>query len=528
MNGLLQTLALSLLHALWELALLGLLAWGGLGLLRHRGAAAQYGLACVFLLAMLLAPVCTFVLLDAGGTELVAGVLQAPVLEASGAAAGPRSALAALAPWVAWGWMAGSALMLLRLGSGWFWLQGAYLERSQAAPAAWQAVLDGLARRMGVRGRVRLRVSARAASPLLVGWLRPAVLVPAAAFLQLSPEALEAVLAHELAHVRRSDYLVNLLQGLAEALLFFHPCAWWLSGRIRDLREHCCDDRAAALLGDPLPLAEGLAALERLRRSLPPDPSPALAAAKGKLMHRISRLFTPQETPVPSLRGVVLALAGTSVLCAGALALRPEGRGAVSSPSASGPVDIPFGRVKVLHQPPAPAYPAEAKAQKIQGTVVVELTLDEKGVPVDAKAVEGPEALRATAEAYARAWRFAPVKRDGKPASVRFKLTMPFRLKGEASPSAGGVHQVDFTRVKVRTQPPAPPYPEEAKAKMIQGTVVVELTLDEQGVPVAAKAVEGPEALRATAEAYALAWRFEPVQKKGKVSFRLTMPFKLR
>ena len=115
MNGLLQTLALSLLHALWELALLGLLAWGGLGLLRHRGAAAQYGLACVFLLAMLLAPVCTFVLLDAGGTELVAGVLQAPVLEASGAAAGPRSALAALAPWVAWGWMAGSALMLLRL-----------------------------------------------------------------------------------------------------------------------------------------------------------------------------------------------------------------------------------------------------------------------------------------------------------------------------------------------------------------------------------------------------------------------------
>ena len=88
--------------------------------------------------------------------------------------------------------------------------------------------------------------------PTVIGWLRPVVLVPASALAGMTPQQLEAILAHELAHIRRHDYLVNLLQTLVETLLFYHPAVWWLSRRIRIERENCCDDLAVSLCGDPV------------------------------------------------------------------------------------------------------------------------------------------------------------------------------------------------------------------------------------------------------------------------------------
>lgn len=432
-SALLHHLGFVVLQALWELAVLGLLAWAALGLLRRRSPRIRYAVACGFLVAMVLVPLVHLLQPWLAGASLSApaegGGVAAPVL--FGEAPALRGRVRDLAPFLAWAWMLGSASMLARMGAGFWWLERRYLAEATAVPDGLQARLG---QRMGLRQRARLFASRRAASPLLLGWLKPVVLVPSAAFLHLAPEALEAVLAHELAHLRRRDPLVNLLQGLAEALLFFHPCAWWLSARIRDLREHCCDDEAAALCGDPLPLAEGLAALERLRRGLPSDPSPALAAAKGKLMHRITRLFAPEPCTAPSGRALFLALAAASLLGAGTLALQQDPP-KPTQPKAAAPSketavqDVDFSRIKVRHQPPPPAYPAEAKEQRIQGTVVVELRVDETGVPIAVKALEGPEALRPTAIAYAQDWRFEPLKVKGKPVQARFKLTMPFRLR---------------------------------------------------------------------------------------------------
>lgn len=435
-HALLVRLGLTVLHALWELAVLGFLVALGLALLRNRGPRAAYVWACLGLAAMVAAPMATFLALGAPPASApespVAMVLvEGAVTEATWNRLVPWAPLAALA------WLAGVALMLARLGAGLWWLERAYLGRSEPAPEAWQACLDALAVRLGLRRAVGLRVSRSVATPLLIGWIRPVVLVPTAAFLNLSPTALEAVLAHELAHVRRGDYLANLLQTLAEAFLFFHPCAWWLSRRIRELREHCCDDAAAALCGDPLILAEGLTALERLRRNFSPIPEPALAAAKGSLMIRITRLFQPQSHTAPSVRGLALALVAASLLGAGTLALQQEAPKAERSKAAAAPApsretavhEVDFSRIKVRHQPPPPPYPAEAREQRIQGTVVVDLVVDETGVPIAVKAIEGPEALRPTAIAYAQDWRFEPLKVKGKPAKARFKLTMPFRLR---------------------------------------------------------------------------------------------------
>jgi len=106
---------------------------------------------------------------------------------------------------------------------------------------------------------VRLLISALVQVPTVIGWLRPVVLVPVGALSGLPAEYLEALLLHELAHVRRHDYLVNILQSVAEALLFYHPAVWWVSGHIRAERELCCDDVAVAVSGDALTYARALA-----------------------------------------------------------------------------------------------------------------------------------------------------------------------------------------------------------------------------------------------------------------------------
>lgn len=139
---------------------------------------------------------------------------------------------------------------------------------------------------------MRLLVSDAIQVPAVVGWLRPAILMPVAAFAGFPAGYLDALLGYELAHIRRHDFLVNMLQGTAEALLFYHPALWWVSQQIRIERELCCDDVAVASSGDVLTYARALAELESLR---PAHASLAVAANGGSLVNRIRRLLAPSE-----------------------------------------------------------------------------------------------------------------------------------------------------------------------------------------------------------------------------------------
>ena len=151
----------------------------------------------------------------------------------------------------------------------------------------WQEKLSSLCLRLRVSRPVRLCESVLVEVPTVIGWLRPVILVPASALTGLSAEQLEALLAHELAHIKRYDYLINLLQTAVETLLFYHPAVWWLSAQIRQEREHCCDDLAVATCGDVLTYARALAELEQLRSVAP---QLAVAANGGALINRIQRL----------------------------------------------------------------------------------------------------------------------------------------------------------------------------------------------------------------------------------------------
>jgi len=199
-------------------------------------------------------------------------------------------------------WALGTALMLGRLALGLAWV-GRARRRSTPAPAEWQARLDALARRLGLKRGVSLRLLSDLAGPIALGTLRPCVLLPAALLTRLPVDLLEALLAHELAHVRRWDYLANLLQSAVEALLFFHPVVWWLSARMRHERELVADEISAELIGDSRRLAIALHALSELDPS-PMTSSPALAARGGDLLARIERLVAPR----PQATGWKLAL----------------------------------------------------------------------------------------------------------------------------------------------------------------------------------------------------------------------------
>ena len=201
-----------------------------------------------------------------------------------------RAASAALGegiPWVCLLWIAGVILACLRTCGGVMVAQKLKKDARELAAQSGQALLI---RKSGIRTCLRLFESARVNVPTVIGWLRPAVLLPAASAPE--PEQADALLAHELAHIRRRDYLVNLLQAGVEILLFYHPAVWWVSEQVRSERECCCDDAAVAMCGDLRTYLHALSEAEHRRSAS----RLAIAASSTPLLDRIRRL-TEMKTP---------------------------------------------------------------------------------------------------------------------------------------------------------------------------------------------------------------------------------------
>ena len=344
-----RRVAVALLQFLWQGAAIAAVYAAADGLLRARRARAssRYAVACAALAVMVLVPVATFLRAGSPGAAS-AGASSGP--SAGGASAAQPSTLetagetpaaivssirglleraGALRPLWMSAWLAGVVLLSVRLLLGWAVAQR--LTRRFAIPARAElaAAVARLSRRLSVSRPVRLLESAAVRVPIAVGTLRPVILLPISAVTGLDPGQLEAVIAHELAHIRRNDYAINLLQSAAETLLFFHPAVWWISSRVRAERENCCDDLAVEVTGDARLYAGALVDLEERRggrRAL------VLAADGGDLFHRIARLF-PSAAPVSHTRRMAGSLALAALLLTGA-AFR------ISSAAPAGPVSL--------------------------------------------------------------------------------------------------------------------------------------------------------------------------------------------
>ena len=211
-------------------------------------------------------------------------------------------------------YLLGVALFGLRLAGGWLYLQGLSKTATQPVAKSWTQLTNQLRSTLAIHTLVQVRESARIAGPMVVGVLKPVLLVPIGLATSLSIREIEAVLAHELAHIKRHDYAVNLLQSVVEVLYFFHPALWWLSARVREEREHCCDDLAVfACGGDGRILAQALARVEELRLvQIQREPALAMAFASKRqhLLQRVKRVLGMPTRPFvsnSSLAGLTLA-----------------------------------------------------------------------------------------------------------------------------------------------------------------------------------------------------------------------------
>ena len=206
-----------------------------------------------------------------------------------------RQILEPFLPWLVAGWITGVLFLSLRLLIGWRLVQRLRRQAIRSVGGGWQERLKVLADRLCVRLPVTLFESELVEVPTVIGWLQPTILLPVSFMTGLTIEQVESVLAHELAHVRRHDYLVNLIQTSVEVLLFYHPAVWWLSKNIREERELCCDDIAVTVCGSRMVYATALATIEEFRSSNSRHSSElAMASDGGSLLYRIRRLALPK------------------------------------------------------------------------------------------------------------------------------------------------------------------------------------------------------------------------------------------
>jgi bla regulator protein blaR1 len=425
------SLGWALLHFVWQGALVGCATAVLLVALRNARPETRYAVACGALLLCLAWPAADLVLMLQSGSD-IQSVRLLPLMHAPEVALQDAAGLSAWLQrhldWIVGAWAACAAALALRMALGLLWI-GRGPDTAAIGTAdgrdeerAWQARLAQLAARCGLDRHVRLRIVDSLASPVTAGFWRPVVLVPAALIAGMPPALLEALLAHELGHIRRHDYLVNLVQNVIEALLFYHPAVWWISRHVRLEREQIADDFAARQLGEPRRLAKALSELERLQFS---RHHLAQAATGGDLMARIRRLLRhdPQtldwRAAIPVLGLVLACAAGVH-----ALSTHDAHAAAVRGSELSRRALLDFTSCR------KPMYPRADLAAGHEGTVTVSFLVDTNGTVADARLLHssGFRGLDMAAQTALHECRFSPALKDGRPvrawAPVRYVWTL--------------------------------------------------------------------------------------------------------
>lgn len=296
-----------LVDFLWQgVALAGLLY---LVLPICRSAAMRHNCALGTLIVMGLAPLVTFWFIHVQ-SPISPAVIAVPYSWPAGAVTGGGTMTVqhpALLPWLVVFWLAGVAGLSLRAVAGWCLTETWRHRDTLAVPADLRRRCADLQHRLRLSRPVQFLQSRRVHVPMVIGWFKPVVLVPASAITGLPTQQLDALILHELAHILRGDAFANLLQVVVETVLFYHPAVWWVGRQLRAAREHSCDDVAVSVCGDVATYVDALISLESSRNG----PQLALAASGGKLKDRVQRLL---KTPGSVRRSSASALVGLALL----------------------------------------------------------------------------------------------------------------------------------------------------------------------------------------------------------------------
>jgi beta-lactamase regulating signal transducer with metallopeptidase domain len=398
-----DVIAWTLIHFFWQGALLGLAA--RLVMRSLSSASARYLAGVVALTAMPATAVATFAWLafgtssaapfgpapSAGGLALVTSERSGDLTTVTTVAGDGVAAL----PLIVLAWLVGVGVLSLRLAGGFIVVRRLAARAVTPVDHAIEVMGRQVADRLELWRTVRIVQSEALRAPVLIGWLKPVVLLPAAALSGLAPAQLEALIAHELAHVKRHDYLVNVLQSVVETLLFYHPAVWWLSREIRREREHCCDDLAVGV-SDRVVYASALTELAAIGSAV----GFALGATDGPLLRRVSRILSGGEDERQPLAWIAVPVVGLMLVLipAGVVLTRePEQRsGATTAPREpvrGEPLPAPGGPSPTTAARPVPDAPIPIAVPREQFTVTTS-----ESVPLEQRLREVELALELLAE----------------------------------------------------------------------------------------------------------------------------------
>jgi beta-lactamase regulating signal transducer with metallopeptidase domain len=330
-----DTLGWTLLHSFWQGLLIAVLVYISLKLFSSASSQVRYAIACSGMLLTLLASLITFGILfsqhQPETTSVYIGIDQS-AKNISGITVSDTfnvqvnnivNFIDTNMFWVVSIWIAGAFLFSLRLIGG-YWYISKLRNHAQTIDNAWSEKLQALADELQITKAIHLAESALINSPMVIGYLKPIVLVPLGMFNGLTTAELETIFLHELAHIKRHDYLINLIQSFIEVVFFFNPFIWILSGIVRDEREFACDDTVIRKHGNALAYAQALARLEESRIS-GNILALALADNKNQLLNRIKRIMERSFKPQMERNRIVpLVLLVVGLLCASWLTIRND------------------------------------------------------------------------------------------------------------------------------------------------------------------------------------------------------------
>ena len=298
------------LHSIWQAVIVASVLAICLRLIpRNTYAAlnARYFIATFSLVALPVCSIGTYLSIDLEPLETrteVEAVAVAPIAKTLVPGVGVpeilERILSTVEPWLPWAslvWAIGVTIAAIRIAIGWIVMRRIVQRAGRPTDDTWQICIQKLSQAIGVRTVVTVLISSDISSPVVFGWIKPVILWPAWALTGISPSMIDAIISHELAHVRRHDMVVNTLQLCIEVLYFHHPAAWWISAQIRSEREHCADELAiaameSAKIGTRVFYAQSLLTLEEDRNLS----ALAMAATGGKLIHRIRRIAGVDQT----------------------------------------------------------------------------------------------------------------------------------------------------------------------------------------------------------------------------------------
>ena len=303
-EDIIYALGWTVVHSLWQGALVAICLAAAMYLLRNKSAKLRYEVATFSLFSVFVLALSTFIyvydfaqtsqvqeislLLGGLGEQTTEHNFFQVVVQSFGVFFDQHISTIVLV------WFFGAILFSIRMIGGLAHIQKLKTEQNTPLPFYWQQKLNDLKRKIPVRKSIQLVESALVTMPMIIGAIKPMILLPIGAINALNEKEVEAILAHELAHIYRNDYLINIVQSFIEVLFYFNPAVWWISGNIRLERENCCDDIAVELCGSSIEYVKALVHLQELDQNIPAF-AMLFSGPKQNLLNRVKRILNQPQ-----------------------------------------------------------------------------------------------------------------------------------------------------------------------------------------------------------------------------------------